>query len=659
MYVGADYYPEHWTRDRWPIDAELMQKAGFNITRLAEFAWVNLEPEEGRYEFAWLDEAIDTLGKRGVKVILGTPTAALPPWTLRKYPEIMVQTATGSRLTWGMRKHNCFTCGVFRLLSDRVTRAMAEHYKNNPNVIGWQTDNEIGGHPMCYCHSCRTNFQDWCKNKYKTLAELNRAWGTHFWSQGFGQWCEIVPPDKIDEHNPHTWLDWKRFFSHLNVRFQKEQVDILRATCPNHFITQNFMGLFSEINYYDLADDVDFVSWDNYPVGGKPDMLNNYNAAMGADIMRGLKRKNFWIMEQTSGSHGWGTLSRNPFPGEIRKITLQQFAHGADAQIWFRWRACTVGREQYWHGILGHDAKPGRRYEEAARTAKDLHTLSDHLKDTAVKADVAILYDYETYWALQTQPAYEENKYHQVIGRYYQGLRRCGINVDMIRPGQDVSSYKLVLAPDLYIVRDSLARQIEAFIKNGGVFLADGRFAVKDETGLCHERTLPGLLSEALGLQIPEYEALRAGHEYVITTKKDLAGDFTAIHYADWIQPTTAEVLAGYSTWPMESYAAVTRNVFGKGTGYYFGTIAREPAFYDGLIKELLRAAKIPTEFTVPEGVEVSVREGAGKRILFLINHTEQTQRVTVPAGKQDLLNNTKTGSTAELQAFDVAVIRL
>ncbi len=659
MYVGVDYYPEHWPKDRWPIDADLMHKAGFNVVRMAEFAWVTMEPEEGRFDFAWLDEALNILAKRGIRAILGTPTGALPPWTLRKYPEIMAQKPDGQRLTWGMRKHNCFTSGVFRLLSERITRALAEHYKDHPAVLGWQTDNEIGGHPMCYCHSCRANFQDWCRNKYKTLAELNRAWGTHFWSQTFGDWSEIVPPDKFDEHNPHTCLDWKRFFSWLNVRFQKEQVDILRAVCPNHFITQNFMGLFSEINYYDLAEDLDFASWDNYPVGGKLDMANNYNAALAADITRGLKRKNFWIMEQTCGSHGWGTMSRNPRPGELRKISYQQLAHGADGQIWFRWRACTVGREQYWHGLLGHDAKPGRRYEEAARTAREYHLLDEHLANTTVRADVAILYDYETCWALQIQPAYEENKYHQVIARYYQALRRAGVSVDMIKPGQDLSPYKIVLAPDLYILPDTLARQLDAFVKTGGVLLADCRTAVKDETGLCHVRTLPGLLSDALGIRIEEYEALRGGVEYQVDGTAGLPGTFTAIHFADWIKPTTAQVLAGYKDWHMAPYAALTRNKHGQGGGFYLGTIVKEPSFYDALVRHLLDAAGITPEFTAPEGVEIAIREGAGKRILFLVNHTEQCQTVAVPSGKRDLLTNKTTGPSVDLPPYDVAVIRL
>ncbi len=660
MYVGADYYPEHWPRDRWPVDAELMQQAGFNVARMAEFAWVNIEPQEGRYEFGWLDEAIDILGQRGIKTILGTPTAALPAWTVRKYPEIMLTRPDGSRLTWGMRKHNCFTSGTFRLLSNRVTRAMAEHYRDNPHVIGWQTDNEIGGHPMCYCQSCRTNFHDWLKGRYGTLDELNRAWGTHFWSQGLGDWSEIVPPDDFSAHNPHTCLDWKRFFSWLNVRFQAEQVEILRAVCPSHFVTHNFMGLFSEIDYYDLAEDLDFVSWDNYPVGGPPDMAANYNAAMAADVMRGLKRQNFWIMEQTSGPHGWGTLSRAPRPGEIRKIAYQQLAHGGDGQVWFRWRACTAGREQYWHGIIGHDGKPGHRYDETAQTAQEYHQLAPHLAGTTVKAEAAIIYDYHSVWALSAQPAYEENKYHQVIGRYYQALRRAGVSVDMVRPGTDLSGYKLVLAPDLYILPDDLAAQLDAYVKNGGVLLADARTGVKDESGLCHVRTLPGLLSDALGIRIKEYEALRGGIEYRVEDRMGVRTvNVTAIHYADWVAPTTAEVLAGFKEWHMEPYAALTRNTYGQGKGYYLGTIIKEASFYDTLIDELLDAAKIEPAFVAPEGVEISVREGDGKRILFLVNHTEQQQTVPVPAGKDDLLAGNKTGSTITLDRYGVAVVRV
>jgi beta-galactosidase len=357
MRIGVDYYPEHWERKRWETDARLMEKAGFNVVRLAEFAWGFMEPEEGRYEFEWLDDALATLGKHGISAILGTPTGVMPAWCARKYPETLAMQENGQRYIWGVRKNNCFTSGTYRLLSERITRAMAEHFANNPNVIGWQTDNEFG-HPVYYYETCRKTFHEWLRRKYGSLDDLNRAWGSHFWGHIYRDWDEITIPANFAQYNPSACLDWQRHFSWLNVRFQRDQVGILRKLCPAHFITHNFMGLFSDLNYYDLAEDLDHVSWDNYPIWGAPGI--RYNSSAAADLMRGLKRKNFWIMEQTAGPGGWGSFGRNPRPGEIRNVTYQQLARGADGMIWFRWRTCTAGREQYWHGLLGHDGRPLR-----------------------------------------------------------------------------------------------------------------------------------------------------------------------------------------------------------------------------------------------------------------------------------------------------------
>jgi len=433
MLIGVDYYPEHWPRDRWETDARLMKEAGFNVVRLAEFSWINMEPEEGRFEFGWLDEAVTLLGRHGIRVILGTPTAVMPAWVARKYPETLRQQPDATRIVWGGRKHNCFTSGAYRLLSERITRAMAEHFASSPHVIGWQTDNEFGG-GECHCDTCLAGFQDWLRRKYGTLDALNRAWGNHFWGLNFTTWGEITFPDNRTGEmwamgNPSACLDFKRFTSWLRVRFQADQVRILRAICPDDFVTHNFMGLFSDLDYYDLAEDLDFVTWDNYPIWfDEPDIP--YSASLAADVMRGLKSKNFMIMEQTAGPCGWGSFGRNPWPGEIRKIAYQQLAHGSDGQIWFRWRTCTVGREQYWHGLLGHDGRPLRRYDEAAQTAREFRKLEDRLRGTTVVSDVAILYDYDNLWSLGFQPGYEGNSLQAAILRYYNALSRVGVNAD-------------------------------------------------------------------------------------------------------------------------------------------------------------------------------------------------------------------------------------
>lgn len=657
MYVGVDYYPEHWPQTRWATDAKLMREAGFNVVRLAEFAWVFMEPEEGRFEFGWLDEALDILGENGISVILGTPTAVMPAWVAKKYPETLATGKDGKRLTWGVRKNNCFASGTYRLLSERITTAMAEHYAGRANVIGWQTDNEFG-HPVCYCATCRAEFQAWLKRKYGTVERLNAAWGTHFWGHCYSAWDEIPVGDDFGGHNPSLCLDWQRFFSWLNVRFQAEQVKILRERCKKQFVTHNFMGLFADLDYYDLAECLDHVSWDNYPVWGKPGVP--YDASAAADVMRGLKRQNFWIMEQTAGPGGWGSFGRNPWPGEIRKVAWQQVAHGADGMVWFRWRSCTAGREQYWHGLLGHDGKPLRRYREAAATAKELHQLAADLKGTTVKADVAMIYDYDSLWALRIQPGFGANNFHAAMNHYYRALFRAGVNVDMIKPAQDFSEYKVIIAPDLFIMPDELAKRLSAFVAAGGVLLTDCRSGVKDATNLCHDRTLPGLLSDALGISIEEYESIPDDLTYTVKGGKELAGSFTGIQYSDWVTAGKAKALATYTDSHMTAFAAATKNSFKKGSGYYVGCVVKEDAFYDGLIADVIKTAGVAPLLTVPEGVEVSRRSGRGRELIFLINHAQEEKTVALPYPRAtDAFTGKPVRKQLVLEPFGVAVLKL
>jgi beta-galactosidase len=663
MLIGVDYYPEHWPGERWETDIKLMKGAGFNTVRLAEFSWIKMEPVEGQFEFGWLDDVIKVLARYDINVILGTPTAVMPAWVARKYPETLRQKPDGTRIVWGGRKHNCFSSGTYRLLSERITRAMAEHFAGAPNVIGWQTDNEFGG-GECHCQSCLAEFQDWLRNKYGTLDALNRAWGNHFWGLNFTTWGEITFPDnRTDETwamgNPSACLDFNRFTSWLRVRFQADQVRILRRICPDDFVTHNFMGLYSELDYYDLAGDLDFVAWDNYPIwSGKPDIP--YGASLAADITRGLKNKNFLIMEQTAGPCGWGAFGRNPWPGEIRKIAYQQLAHGSDGQIWFRWRTCTVGREQYWHGLLGHDGRPLRRYDEATQTAKEFLKLEDHLRGTTVVSDVAILYDYDNLWSLNFQPGYLGNSLQTAIMRYYNALFRAGVNVDIVNRNSNINQYKLVLAPDLSLMPDETAHKLSQYVENGGILLTDCRTGVKDCNNLCHERSLPGLLSPVLGIRIEEYSALGSDTWYTVKGTAGLDGTYTAINYVDWVTPGGCQTVASYADqWHMKSFSAVTQNSYGKGKAWYVGTILKEESFYDNLIAELLEDARIQPLVKPPNGVEASIRQGNRWKLLFLMNHTEQPKIVDVPEGRIELLGNTKTKKTLRLDRFEAAVVLL
>jgi beta-galactosidase len=662
MLIGVDYYPEHWPRERWETDAKLMNEAGFNVVRLAEFAWIDMEPEEGQFQFGWLDDAITVLAQHDIYVILGTPSAVMPSWVARKYPETLRTKADGTRVVWGGRKHNCYSSGAYRMLSQRIAQAMAEHFAKTPNVIGWQIDNEFGGEE-CHCSSCLAEFQDWLKARYGSLDELNRAWGNHFWGLKVTTWGEITIPDDATDRawvmgNPSACLDWKRFITWQQARFQAEQARVIQAACPEDFITHNFMGLFSGLDYYDMAADLDFVAWDNYPIwSGKPDIP--YDSSLAADVMRGLKQKNFMIMEQTAGPCGWESFGRNPWPGEIRKIAYQQLAHGSDGQIWFRWRTCTVGREQYWHGLLGHDGKPLRRYREAAQTAQEFRKLESRLRGTTVVADVAILYDYDNLWSLSFQPGFAGNSLQAAVKRYYNALTRAAVNVDIVNRGADLSRYRLVLTPDLSIMPDETARKLDAYVKNGGVLLADCRTGVKDERNLCHDRTLPGLLTPALGITIEEYTSLGNDSWYKVATT-DMASAYTAIQYADWVTPQAAKVIAGYpDQWHMKPFAAVTRNDYGKGKAWYVGTVAKEEGFYDDLIRRLLEDAGIKPVVHPPLGVEASLRQGQGRKLLFLLNHTDEPKTVPVPQGRPELLTGVKTTDSLTIDRFGVAVLEL
>lgn len=662
MLIGVDYYPEHWPRERWETDARLMKEAGFNTVRLAEFAWIDMEPAEGQFEFGWLDDAIKLMAKYDIYVILGTPTAVMPAWVARKYPETLRTKPDGTRVVWGGRKHNCYSSGAYRMLSERIAKAMAERFAQSPNLIGWQIDNEFGGE-ACHCGSCLAEFQDWLRARYGSLDELNRAWGNHFWGLKCSTWGEITIPDYATDRewvmgNPSACLDWKRFITWQQARFQAEQAKVIRAICPEDFITHNFMGLFSSLDYYDMAVDLDFVTWDNYPIwSGKPDIP--YDSSLAADVMRGLKQRNFMIMEQTAGPCGWESFGRNPWPGEIRKIAYQQLAHGSDGQIWFRWRTCTAGREQYWHGLLGHDGKPLRRYREAAQTAQEFRKLESRLRGTTVVADVAIVYDYDNLWSLSFQPGFAGNSLQAAIKRYYRALTRAGVNVDIVNRREDLSRYKLVLTPALSIMPDETARKLDAYVKNGGVLLADCRTGVKDEHNLCHERTLPGLLSPALGITIEEYTSLGSDSWHKVAGS-DADRTYTAIQYADWVTPQAAKGVAGYpEQWHMKPFAAVTRNEYGKGKAWYVGMVAKEETFYDDLTRRLLEDAGVKPVVHPPLGLEASIRQGQGRRLLFLMNHTDEPKTVTVPQGRPELLSGTRTGDSITIDRFGVAVLEL
>lgn len=664
---GVDYYPEHWPEERWAIDARLMQEAGFNTVRLAEFAWSRMEPAPGRFDFDWLDRAIAILQEHGIQVILGTPTASPPPWVMAMHPDAHRVLPSGLRVAYGNRRNYCPTHAGYRERGRIITQAMAEHYAHHPAIIAWQIDNEFGD--RCYCEQCRAAFHAWLQCKYHSLDALNEAWGTVFWSHVYTEWSQIPVPLETaapfgdGSHNPGLVLDYYRFMSDQYVAFQREQIEILRRWCPEHLITHNMMGVgYDRLNYFDLAADLDFVSWDNYQRMQwtfHPEVKPS-EAALSHAVMRGLKQKNFWVMEQQAGAGGWQIVSVAPRPGELRLWAYQSIAHGADAILFFRWRTARFGTEQYWHGLLEHDGRPGRRYAEIKQMGAEIARIGADLAGSEVRADVAILLDYDSRFAFQIQANNPAFHYTSHLHDIYQAFHRWNVAVDIVAGNDDFSRYKLLIVPALYVLPEETARRIERFVRSGGVLVVTPRTGVKDATNTVVNMPLPGLLAGVCGIEVEEYDSLPAGVSQPLTFVAEGFQNGPALRAQIW-----CDVLRMHSAQPIALYTqdyyagkpAITENIYGAGRAVYVGTFG-DGELYNALVEGLLRRAHIQVEMNTPPGVEWSVRWRGEHPIHFVLNHTSQKRQVNLKRRMQDLLTgNVLQSGSVELPPYQVLIL--
>lgn len=627
IHFGVDYYPEHWPRERWDEDARLMSEMGVQVVRMGEFSWFKMEPSEGDFHFEWLAEAVSILDGYGIKTILGTPTAAPPAWIIEKNPKIQPIDSWGRMRRFGGRHHDCQSNRVYRAHIKRFVDAYSKYFASNPGVIGWQIDNELGNShgDLCMCDSCKKLFQGWLQYKYKNIDRLNDAWGTAFWSQGYNSFDQIGAPliTAVGE-NPSKMLDWKLFCSDLIVDFAQLQVNIIRENCPNHFITHNFMCFDNKVNYYDLADILDFVSNDIYPAGNwqKPPHQPTSDIAACHDVVRGYKKKPFWMMEQQANIAGWGTMGHALDPGQMSAWAMQSVAHGADAILFFRWRTCALGTEQFWHGILGHSGKPGRIYYEAKKLVSTFLEYMDEFEGSMPRPEVAIVHDFRQNYALDIQPNHPDLRYVEHILKYYKAFFDKKIPVDFVRETDDLTPYKLVIAPLSYIMSEKLAAHYTEYVSNGGHLVLTMRSGVKDENNLClTDMPLPGMLSELCGIEINEYDCLFEKEGAVLFGKKD----YPISKWADVIELKGARMIAEYSTSFYKQTPAVTENLYDNGMAWYVGFEPTEELM-DELVSCFVRRSDVFTLGTAAGDVEFYTRENNKKRWLFIINHTNEEQ---------------------------------
>ena len=660
MYFGADYYPEHWPENRWPVDAALMKKLNFNVVRLAEFAWVKMEPDEGAYDFAWLDKAIETLAEHGIDVVLCTPTASPPNWLIAKHRDILPRDSKGIVKESGSRRHYCPSNGTYHDYTRRIVRAMAEHYKDNKSVIAWQVDNEFGCHDTarCYCDNCAKAFRAWLKEKYGTLERLNEVWGTIFWGQTFTDWKEVpLPWYNPSGHSPGLKLDFCRFASESYARYQKIQVDILREVMPGTPITHNLMPQFLEIDYFDLARDLDFVSWDSCPgFGASP-----CSPAIGHDICRGLKRdRPYWVMEHEVVPVHWRPVNSLLRPGIVRLWTYQSIAHGAEGILYFRWRWCLFGHENLHDGVLPQDGQPGRAYREVLELAEELQRVMPHIESSSAEAAVALLMDYDIVWALGDHPDPTNRiSYWDVLFRYYEALFRIGVQIDVVHPRADLSRYKLVVAPMLYIVDEKVSRNLHSYVEEGGFLIATFFSGIADRNGNVIDKPFPGPLSDLFGITVPEYDPVPESFDNSIVVEGSTlrASEYPIDIWCDLIELKGGKPVAAYSKDFYAGTPAITINAFGKGTAVYVGTMGK-----DSLEKDLIRwaaeSAGIRLEFAPIDGVEVRPRYAKDSVYYFVMNHNAEAVDIAVPREMIDLISHKSVQRSTTIPSYGVAILK-
>ncbi len=684
ILFGAPYYPEHWDPSLWPRDAQWMAEAHFNVVRMAEFAWDRMEPEEGRYDFSLFREVIALLGQHGIRTILCTPTATPPRWLTRAHPEVLRVLPDGRPCTHGSRQHACYAGELYREYSRRITRAMAEAFARDPNVVGWQTDNEINcGFCECTCPNCQVEYRRFLRAKYGDIAALNRAWGTAFWAQTYCDFDEIDLPYELrpQVENPSAKLDYYRYLSHIAVRFQREQVQILRAVNPDWFVMHN--GTFEHLDYYEFSKDLDFLGFDNYPgftfthAPGRAEGAAHIAARL--DMARSYAG-NIIIPEQQSGPGGQKTyLHDTPRPGEMRLWSYQSLAHGADGIMHFRWRTCRFGAEEYWCGILDHDSTPRRRYEEAQQEGREFAALSDRLLGTHVHVDIGILHSPEQDDAHKALPhglpipsQAGEHLHRTFWERKYA--------VGYVNPADRFDGLKLLVWPHWVMCDEALARKLEDYVRKGGTLLIGGRSAIKTMDNTVIAQTPPGLLADLAGVTVEEY-GMRAERYFRLylakapvppepPTEKPTALSTllwprtraSEVYPALWyevLHPTTAQVLGTWHRGHIEGQPAVTVNAVGQGKVLYVGTyLARETAEWIAQLA-VEQAGLSPLPVVAPPVVEATLRTDGERRLLFLLNHDDAPHTARrLPAGTE-LLRGAHVEGELFLSPYEVAIVEL
>ena len=635
MYLGVDYYPEQWTQlGAAMVDEDMtrMRESGMNIIRMGEFAWHMMEPMEGRFDFSFFDGVIEKAKLHGLSVMFGTPTATFPAWLAKAHPSILSHNAQGQAHAFGGRREYCFNSPVYREYARRIVKNLVQHYADEPAIIAWQIDNEFGheGSDQCYCDQCHHAFQAFLRHKFDdNIQALNETYGTIFWGQTYNDFIEIpMPTPTITTHNPALRLDWARFRSHSLNEFAGIQIGAVKALRGAHQqITHNLFGGFFNVacDQNELVKDLDFVSYDNYPVwGGLTAPISPAHIAMTLDYIRGLKQKNFWVVEELMGAQGHNQIGYLPRPNQAKLWAHQAMARGCEHMLFFRWRGMDRGAEQFCLGILDADNQDNRKLAEVQSFIQEVAPHEAAL-NSEVHAKVAVLYDYDNIqsWAIQQQSARFD--FTTEFMRLYAPFHAHNIMTDVLSIYKDFSKYGVVVMPAMQIMDESLAARLTDFVAKGGTLITGFRTAIKNRDNNLHLlKNAPALIGDVLGVVVREGEALVDEHVEIVG-EGDCAGrQGRATVWRDMLELTTAESLYRYNDAFYQDKTCVSRNVYGEGLAYVIGAGVDAGVLLD-VVGTIAMEQHVPVVAT-PDGVEWISRDDGAYEVL--LNHTSQVQTV-------------------------------
>jgi beta-galactosidase len=659
VLYGAAYYTEYMPYDRLDEDVRLMHEAGISVVRLGESSWGLWEPQDGRFEYAWMDRVIDRMQKAGIKVILGTPTYSIPAWLYKEHPEIVITRFGGQTITFGYRQNADLMNATYRLYCERVIRKLLEHYKNNPAVIGWQIDNETSSGAAAN-RDVQDGFVSYLRKKFGSVDELNKDWGLNYWGQRLNDWSEIPPEEGII--NPGWKLEWQRYQQWMTTDFLAWQANIVNEyKRPDQFITHDLAGPpRAEVNEHDIALSMDIMAVN--PYHGTQDKFDGLGSTMQGDYTRSLKQTNYLVTETNAQTIGWDSKEQfPPYDGQLRLDVYTHLSSGANMVEYWHWHSLHYGQETYWKGVLSHDLEPGRAYAEVSRTAHELQRIGPDIVDLKHSNKVAILYSSDSYYGIEFMKFSDKVNYQTMLGQMYDTLYRLNCGVDFVFPeSTNLADYKVIVVPPLYVVSDEVLNRLAEYVRRGGNLVMAFKSGFTNEYDTVRWSMVPGPLRKAAGFHYQEFSNLSKP----LALRDDpfkTGADNKVSTWAEMLVLEGAQPLAFYDHPFFGKYPAITQNHFGSGTLTYEGTVLSDTLQAKVLFNVLQMAGltgpdqELPTPVRVKHGMNRS-----GKGIHYYLNYSSepQTFKYSYKPGA-DLLSKTAVtpAQSLTLKPWDLVII--